>query len=435
MHNILDYGAIGDGAVNDAPAIQRAIDTCAAEGGGVVWVPGGHTYLTGQLTLRSHVTLNLVSGATLLGSLDPADYPEGALIQADGAENLAITGTGTIDGQGVKFMREDRTYIYALDRLRDFRPRFIMLTRCRNVTLRDVTLRDSALWCVHLLGCEDVLIQGIRILNDLKVPNCDGIDPDRSRNVRISDCYIQAADDAIVLKARAGYDELGPCENITVTGCTLLTRSAGLKIGTESHGDIRNVVFDSCVVLGSSRGVSIQLRDGGNVENIICSNLIMRSELLYHEYWGKSEPIYISAYHRRPGSPLGRVRHVRVSNVLCQGENGLFIGGSEDSVIEDVALDNVRVEIGKTSQWPGGLYDRRPYGGGDETGVYAHRNAGVYVERARDVALRNVRVAWGERRPDYYGPALECHDVEGLELAGFQGQAAHPDRDPAMVIE
>ncbi len=430
MFNILDYGAVGDGQTNDAPAIQRAINACASAGGGTVLVPAGRTFLTGQITLLSHVNVYIESGARLMASLNAADYPDGVWLRAVDAENIAITGLGTIDGQGTRFMRRDDRYIYWLDRERDFRPRLIRFIACKNVTLRDITILDAPEWTIHPTGCQDVLIQGIRILNSLKVPNCDGIDPDNCRNVRISDCYIEAGDDCIVLKSSKGY---GPCENITVTGCTLVSTSCALKIGTGPWTTIRDVVFDSCVIKKTNRGLGIQLRDAGDIENVVFSNMVIETRLFHDDWWGKAEPIHISAVHRSPNAPIGHVRHVRFSNILCRGENGVFISGSPDSIIEDVVLDNVRIEINKTSTWPGGKHDRRPPE--DDQHLYSHPTAGVFIEYARDVTLRNVEVVWGDNRPDYFGPALECHNVQDLHVRDFKGESAHPDRYPAIVRE
>jgi polygalacturonase len=431
LYNLREFGAAGDGRTKDTAALQRAIDACAAGGGGSVLVPAGGAYLIGQVNLRSHVNLHVEGGGRLVASFDPADYPDRTLIRATGAENVAITGLGVIDGRGEQFMRRDDRYIFWLDRGRDFRPRLIQLIGCRNVTLRDVTLTDAPAWAVHPIGCQDVLIHSIRILNSLKVPNCDGIDPDNCRNVRISDCHIEAGDDCIVLKSSREHRDFGPCENVTVTGCTLISTSCALKIGTGPWSAIRDVVFDGCVIKSSNRGLGIQLRDPGDIENILFSNIIVETRLFHDDWWGKAEPIHISTAPRSPGAALGRVRHVRFRNILCRGESGAFISGCPDSVIEDVALESVRIEIDKTSKWPGGLHDRRPPE--DDRHLYAHRTAGVFVEHAARVALRDVEVVWGENRPGYFGPALEYHQVEGLELRDFRGESAHPERCPAIV--
>lgn len=429
--NIRDFGAAGDAQANDGPAIQAAIDACHAAGGGMVVVPAGGVYRSGSFRLKSFVNFHIEGGARIIGSERKEDYPNEALrclIEADGAECIALTGQGTLDGRAKLFMTQELPHIY---RGNVWRPRLIGLLRCRNVTVRDLTLKDSANWGLHLAGCEDVVIHGLRIRFDLKVPNCDGIDPDHCRNVRISDCYVEAGDDCIVIKCSPQFAELGPSENITVTGCILKSTSAALKIGTESFGDFRNIIFDSCVVRSSSRGLAIQLRDHGNIENVIFSNMIVETRQFHDDWWGDAEPIYVTAINRAAGAKLGRIRNVRFRNILCRGENGVFISGCPDSAPEGIVLEDVRVEVDKWSKWPGGKHDRRPCAG---PGIVEHRTAGFYVERARDVTLRHCRVRWGQTRPEYFGHALEAHRVEGLVLEDFQGDAAHPQRDPATVI-
>ncbi len=429
-YNVLTLGAAGDGRTNDAAAIQKAVDTCHLAGGGRVLLPAGRTYLSGTIRLKANVDLHLETGATLKGTTDRKAYgPQRALIVAWDCNNVSITGGGTIDGDSRAWMEGLVDDIF---RPKSGRPGLMYLRGCRQVTLTDVTIRNCAAWTVHLLGCDDVLIQGIRILNDLRVPNCDGIDPNRCRNVRIANCFIQAGDDGIVAKCTRESSEYGPCENIVVTGCTIISRSCAIKIGTESSGDFRNFVFDSCVIYGSNRGLGIQLRDSGTVENIIFSDIVVNTQSHGPLWWGKAEPIYVTAVPRTAETKLGRIRNIRFSNILCRGENGVFLHGSKGHPLEDIVLDNVQIEIGKWTTWPGGFYDLRP---GIHEGVYEHKTAGVYVQHAHGVTLRNVKVVWGETRPDYFGAALEAHDVTGLELTDFKGQAAHPGKIPDRIVE
>lgn len=427
IYDIRDFGALGDGSTDDAAAIQRAIDACHAAGGGTVLVAAGRTFLSGAFALKSHVTLHIEGGAALIASAEHAAYPRGIMIEAFEAHNIALTGTGLIDGRARQFMVAELPHIF---RGTNWRPRLIGLTGCRGITIRDLTIKDAAFWGLHLAGCEDVLIHGIRILNDLKVPNCDGIDPDHCRNVRISDCHIEAGDDCIVLKATREHAHYGACENITVTGCTLVSTSCAIKIGTETVGDIRNIVFNSCVIRSSSRGLGIMLRDEGNVENISFSNMIVETRLFHDDWWGKAEPIYVTAYHRTAGAPLGRIRHVRFRNILCRGENGVYIGGSPDSRPEDIVLDGVRVEVDSWSRYEGGRYDRRPCAG---EGIVTHPTGGIVCQMADEVTVRDCAVRWGAQRRPYWRHALECEDVRGLRLDQFSGEAAHPEHDAIAI--
>ncbi len=447
-YDILENGAVGDGQTLDTRAIQAAIDQAAANGGGRVVIPAGLSFLTGTIALKSHVELHLEHGARLVASDDIEQYTAHAfptaqkghaLLVADGATDVALTGGGTIDGQGKKFMNELGRYHYKGKRQR---PHLIRFSHCTNVTMRDIVVEDSANWAVHLSCCEDVLIHGIRILNDLALPNCDGIDPDHCRNVRISDCFIQAGDDCIVIKNRREEPDGGPSEDIVVTNCVLCSTSTAIKIGTESEDDFRNILVSNCVIRSSNRGLSIQLRDKGNVENVLFTDCTVETRYFSPGWWGRAEPIYVTAIHRAPGTVLGEVRNVRFRNILCKSENGVFIAGSEDSPVRDLVLENVQVEISKWSKWPGGQQDRRPcmedrsdfsIDHTKDKGLSEHATSGVFAENARDLTLRNVEVRWGENPQEYWSHALEAHCVEGLTLENFTGQGARDGVDAQKI--
>ncbi|MFB6272020.1 MAG: glycoside hydrolase family 28 protein [Salinibacter sp.] len=429
IYNIVDFGAEGDGQTNDAGAIQTAIDRCTEAGGGTVLVPAGSTFLTGSFKLKSNVNLHLETGATLLASPNPDDYEEKTLIKALDAERISLTGRGTIDGQGRKFMAElDEDH----HQPKDWRPRMMILEHCRNVRLQDLTLRRSAFWTVHLAGCTDVAVEQLSILNDRRLPNCDGIAVDCSTNVRISDCHIEAGDDCIVLKTLERYAEYGNCENVTVTNCTLASTSAALKIGTETINDIRNVTYTNCVARSSSRGLGIMLRDGGTVENILYANITVETRYYEGNWWGAAEPIYITALPRDADHELGIVRNIRFSNIVCRGENGVFIRGSKERAVEDVLLQNVKVQVEKWAEDGGGTHDIRP--AAEYEGIHKHPTAGIYGEKARGLTLDNCTVEWAEDPPSYFRHALELHDVSDFDTRHFTGASAHPGRYRAQLI-
>lgn len=455
-YNILDFGAEGDEAVNNAAAIQKTIDTCSAAGGGRVIVPAGHVFITGPFQLKSHVDLHLEPNAVLQASTDESlytetpfrnNFSEGSMwISARGQKNIAITGTGTFNGSGRAFMlnEEPTHYNFKFVDGVDKRPHLLTLIDCQHITIRDVTFEDAAYWCVHPAGCKDVLIQGICIHNSLRIRNCDGIDIDHCRNVRISDCDIRSADDCICIKNRREYDEYGPCENIIVTGCVLTSTSCAIKLGSENVDDMRNIIFDACIIHGTNRGLGIQNRDEGNIESVIFSNIIIESRLFADVWWGKSEPIYVTAFRRAPGTKyrfkqghtegcVGKVRNIQFRNIICNSENGVYVSGTEGSRIENLLFENIQLHINKITNYPGGFYDRRPC---DTTGIIQRDTTGFYLNEADDVTLRNCKISWGNNRPHYYRYAIEAHDVPDLHLENFKGTSAYPDKDaPILIVE
>lgn len=385
-YNVLNFGAVGDGSSDDTAAIQAAIDACCAAGGGRVVLPGGRLFRSGALVLRSHLELHLEAGAVLKGSDRLEDYrlfgggapekmrapsyenceyagaPTHFFLYARDCEDLAVTGLGRIDGNEAIFHGEvTKWHIEG-----SFYPRapLLFLENVSRLTIRDVTLAASAFWTVHMVGCRDVLIDGIRILNDLKMANCDGIDPDHCRNVRISNCHIECADDCIVFKNTAAAMKYGPCENITVTGCTLTSTSAAIKFGSESEDLFRNIVVENCVVSRSNRGISLQLRDGGSIENVLFHNMIIDTRLFRRDvYWGSAEPIAVTVLPRKAGGRTGPVRNVRFSNILCTGENGILLYAEEPGTVSRICFDNVSLHLRRATGYEKGLHDLRPTDG------------------------------------------------------------------------
>lgn len=442
--SILDLGAVADGVRNDAPAVQAAIDAVSAAGGGTVVVPAGRTAKIGSIVLKSGVELHLERGAVLDGSEDPADYTERfevsalsggelrdgndaalVLIGARDARDIAITGPGTIRGGGRHFITGDTGYIYTAPNARPFT---VFLLGCRDVTLRETTFTDAGLWCIRLTGVERALITGIRVDTDLKYPNADGIDLDRCRRVRISDCEISSGDDAISLKTCEEFDGYGETSDIVITNCTLQSTSSAVVVGVDAVEPIRNVVVSNCVIRSSHRGLSVNLGQRGDFSNILFSDCIVETRHFDDAWWGQGEPIYVSAFPWH--DEVGRIRNVRFRNILARSENGVFVSAESPELIEGVVLDGVRVELDRWTSWAGGRYDRRPYDRGPE--LYDTPVSGFHLDRATDVTLRNCEVSWGADA-DEFAHAIEAIDVAGLTIDGFRGTAAHPDRDEAIV--
>lgn len=332
-------------------------------------------------------------------------------IWAKDVENLSFSGHGTIHGNGIKFMGAELFDSYELKPVTTFdpRPHVLTLMGVRNLNIRDITIREGAYWTVHLIGCDGAVIDGINLLNNLKIRNGDGIDIDHSKNVRIANCHITSGDDAICLKNRREFEEYGSCHDIVVTNCVMESRSCTVKIGSENMDSIYNVVIDNCVIKGSNRGLGIQNRDEGTVSNVVFSNIILDCQLWSDVWWGKAEPIYVTSYPRANGNHkdanwrfpkgqtvgrCGEVSHIYFNNIYATSENGCFIGGDTRDKVNNIYLNNIHLNLKKLTSYDGGVYDKRPCRG---EGFIYNKVYGVYVENARDVEIDDLRVQVGTK--------------------------------------
>jgi Glycosyl hydrolases family 28 len=451
IFDVAKYGAAGDGTTLDSAAFQKAIDEAAAYSGKAqVLVRGGKKYLVGTLQLKGGIDFHLADDAQLAISTKREDYlgglagtalaetmasAAGGVIVATGAQGLRITGTGSIDGRAKEFMTgyDDVGGIWKPG---PFRPKMFVLTKCKDLLVRDITFGAAPNWGLHLLGCDGVLVDNVTVKNLLDVPNCDGIDPDHSRNVEIRNCNIACGDDGVVVKSSRQTVDYGECANIHVHDCVIETQDAGLKIGTETTSDVHDVRFERCQIKTSSRGLCIQLRDEANVYNIDFRDITFVSRFYGDPWWGRGEAISFTAVPRNAATKVGSLHHVTVRNVTGRAENSVRVCGSAQSRVHDITFDRVAVTLDRTTQFKGGLFDNRPTSTmpGVMPGIEAHDTPGFSVEHADNVTLKNCTVVWGNDVPEYFSYAVEAKDATGLKIEGLKGESAHAALGKAVSI-
>jgi polygalacturonase len=432
--DIRDFGAVSDEKTLCTAAIQKAIEQCAARGGGVVYFPPG-TWPSGTIEMRSHVTLKLEAGSRLLGSPNPADYPEWgprirsysngytrqSLIRGEDLEQVTICGRGTIDGQGASFFGKQFKN----------RPFGIRLVNCRDVLVEDVSMRDSAMWMQQYLACQRVRIRSVAVTNHVNHNN-DGLDLDGCRDVVVSDCFIDSEDDAICLKSTC--DRM--CENITVTNCVLRSYCSAIKTGTESNGGFRNIVVANCTIAspppGTNRvygirrcqtGISLGLVDGGLLENVTVSNIAID---------GVETPIFVRLGNRArpiaadmPKPGVGRVRNVALSGIVAchASKRGCSITGIPGHPIENVQLSNIQIatEGGGTRENANRKVPELENAYPDSTTFKTLPSYGFFCRHVVGLKLRDIRLT--AERPDLR-PAIIAEDVKQLVLDGLEVSAS-----------
>lgn len=395
---------------------QRAIDSCSATGGGQVYVAAG-TYTVGALQMKSGVELHLSKGVLLKGSVNhPQDYKVGrGVITAKNVDNIAVTGLGIIDGQGfhANFQRYGNN--------QGNRPHAIFMEDCRNVTIRDIHIRNAAWWTVRLFRCDGVDISHVNIYSH-SIVNNDGLDID-SRNVTISNCRIDSDDDGICLKSD---DPNFIPENITVTNCIIGSNCNPIKLGTSSYGGFRNVTFSNIVILPPTQsnmwdwskeyrevkkgqltglaGIAVEAVDGGHLENLQFNNISMS---------GVITPIFV-CLNKRHGT--GSVKNVVFSNITAKAYGIIpsLISSIPGEYIDGITLRDIIVEhIGKGTVEDALAPLKENLDDYPENRMYGKTNPayGLYVRHAKNVTIDNfqVRLLHSDARP-----AVVMEDVQDV---------------------
>ena len=439
-YTVLDFGAKADTAHLSTKAIQQAIDVCAEAGGGSVVIPAG-MFKTGSIFLKSHVNLYLESGAILYGSRNVADYTKVKpayislrtqeatiqLIYAENANNISVTGYGTIDGQGSCFRKMSANDEGIT------RPHLLRFITCQNVLIENVNLRNSGCWMQHYLACDEVQIRGVKIFNRNNYNN-DGLDLDGCRNVTVSDLISDSDDDGVTLKSTSPR----PCENITINNCVISSRCNAIKLGTESNGGFRNIAISNCVVkpstkkqptfYGESTGISaisLEIVDGGTMEGISINNIQVE---------GTEAPIFIRLGNRARSyqkglviNHVGEISDISISHVRVKtgGQTACSVTGQPGYPVCNVRLNDIIVESagGGTDDDFKRIVDYKPEDYPESTMFGVLPAYGFYLRHVDNIRFDNCAFTTTQvdQRPAFFVDNCSRVSLDGMDLSNPNG--------------
>ena len=449
--NITGYGAKGDGITNNTLSIQKAIDDAGAQGGGIVIVPEGR-FLTGVISLKSNITLKLALNAVLLGSPSRPDYGAGdasPLVVAKDLQNVAITGKGTIDGNGAELLKNLIEMLNAgtlkdtawgklnpwnqMQPLESNRPKIIGFVNCKGVQIKGITLKNSLDWVEEYRNCVNMLVDSIKVESNTYWNN-DGIDLVDCKNVKLTNSFFNADDDGICLKSS---DRKSSCENIYVANCKVRSSASAIKMGTASRGGFKKIYIRDIEIYDTYRSaIALECVDGGAMDDVDISNI--------HAV-NTGNAVFIRIGHRNTDSVYSSINHVRISNVSVEIPNGKpdkgypyegpevryphntfpsAIVGLPGHPVQNVLLKNIQIiyktdaskdvakfgtdSIGKIPENPASYPEFSMFGEMPAWGFYARHATGISFEHVTMSCTGND-----------FRPAGIFDDVNGLTLNGL----------------
>jgi polygalacturonase len=423
-YNIINYGAVADGKTMNTKSIQKAIDQCAAKGGGQVLIPNG-TFITGSIFLKSNVTLYLDASAVLQGSADSSDYlpngrPEKALISAIAQNNIGIYGRGVINGNG------EHKNFYSPDKGNGLpgRPNTLAFYRSNNIKLKEFTLKNGTRWDIQLKECDFVTADDIKVLSRV-VANNDGIDVVDCHNTTITNSYFDCGDDGICPKSESARG----VKKLVISNCIVKSESNAIKCGTSGIGGFEDVTITNCVLYDTRlSGLALELVDGGVMNRVAISNITM------HNVNGS---IFIKLGKRKGDTP-GVLKNVYINNIIADGIGhwqadtaayyfkpaheqriGMSIVGQPGYAVENVSLTNICLQFagGGTTADAARTMNDRPAVYPEYTNFGITPAYGINCKYVKDLYLHNITLdyAAADARPAVYLDNINNADISALK--------------------
>lgn len=434
---ITDFGAKAGTNYLNTVAINKTIQACFTNGGGRVIIPAG-VFVSGTLLMKNNVELHLTIGATLLASEKLKDFPMQpqpayrsqkdpggwrALIYANEVSNIAITGLGTIDGNGAKH-KPDPESKFKTDL--DGRPRNLLFISCNNIRVEGIRMLNSGIWNQHYLNCEDVVVDKVNVYNHANRNN-DGIDIDGCRRFTLSNSIFDTDDDAIVLKSTGAAG----CEDVVIINCIVSSYCNAIKAGTESTGGFKNISISNCVIkpsrnteppiFGNKRGIaalSLEIVDGGIMDGVSISNISIE---------GTDCPLYVRLANRArkhtadaPEPPVGKMRNIVISNIVAYntGNYSSSITAIPGHYVENLSMSNVQF-FNRGGLEAGGYIEDVSKVKEDEKGYPEPKawkelpSSGLFIRHAKNIQVIGLMLASENLDPRI--PVIAV-DVDGLQI-------------------
>ena len=456
--NVREMGAVADGKTLDSAAIQKAIDICAENGGGRVFVPAGQYYV-GKIILKDNIVFELAGGAELIASNDfENDYPNSKLhdkslyrawekidgekvgdprkwglgvLFASQAKNIRITGQGCINGnyKNILIKRDrasgiiskyrwketisdlDERYTVDWEKHPFWRPVAIFFDKCENIIVEDITVKDSSLYTCNFRSCQDVIIRNFKIDNYVGADNADGLHFSSCEDVRISGCTLRCGDDCIAIDS----NDMRPSKKFMIDNCLFNSRNNCMRFFTclctdtkrelVKNGVVSDVVVNNCVVENASAFINLH-GDEGMIERIAVSNCSGTVD--------RVGTVFLVQAHSG-----GAVRNVTFTGWNIESNGVGYIYADDKSTISDIRISDMNLQINPKTKMYGNGFDMGVHENGMPLYYYSHFTPYfLQISGADKAYLRDISIIWGEAD---LSDMQEMIDVRETEIpAGVQ---------------